>query len=151
MHSFNNILIPTDFSPAAWSAVQFGLSLVKSVDSQLTLLHVFPYLAKFDRRKGHLNNADLKTVDNIKKQMDEFCKELETNSSVNVKAVLLGGGVEKEILEFVERNVFDLIIMGVNSNGMDNHPGSHLSHIIEKANAPVLVIPNKLVSKNVPA
>lgn len=155
MHSFNKILIPTDFSPAAWNAVQLGVSLIAASSpdglAQLTLLHVFPYSAKFDRRRTHLNNNDLKAIDSIKQQMDEFCEELESNNQIKVNAVILGGGVESEVLKYVEKHPHDLIIMGVNSNGVDNQPGSHVGNIIEKANAPVLVIPNKLVSQEVPA
>lgn len=145
MHSFNNILIPTDFSPAAWNATQFALSLIKTAGSRLTLLHVFAHSAKFSSKKTHLNSSDLKTLGNIKDQMDEFCRELEVMTSGDVHAVILSGGVEKEIVKFVEKNPFDLIIMGVNSNGLDNQPGSHLNNIIEKVNAPVLIIPNKLM------
>lgn len=150
MYSFEKILIPTDFSPAAWNAVQLGLGLVESRSSQLTLLHVFPSSAKFDRRKAHLNDDDLKIIHSIKEQMDGFCLELGKNNRTKINAVILGGGVENEILKFVDKNRFDLIIMGVNSNGLDNQPGSHISNIIQKANAPVLVIPNKLVKEGIP-
>ena len=63
----------------------------------------------------------------------------------------MGGWVDIEILDYINKNNFDLVIMGVNSNGLDNRPGSHISKIIEKANAPVLVIPNKPVDHKVTA
>lgn len=142
MSSFRNILVPTDFSSAAWHAVLISLELVADEHSKITLLHVFPYSAKFDRKKGHLKDQDLEAIAAIKLQMDEFCKELGGKTKAKVRSEVLAGGVESEILGHITKDNFDLIIMGVNSNGLDNYPGSHVTNIIEKAVAPVLVVPN---------
>lgn len=147
MPLFQNILIPTDFSHAAWQAVQYGLQLVESPGSRITLLHVFPNSVKYDQQERHLAADDLIVIGGIKKQIEEFCADLENNSEVKIKSVILDGAVDKEILRFVGKYCFDLIIMGVNSNGTDNLPGTHLNQIIEKSNTPVLVIPNKLVKE----
>lgn len=147
MQLFNNILIPTDFSPAAWNAVQLALKLVGTRRSSLTLLHIFPNTARFDKVKTQLGHQDQRTIDNIREQMEEFCQGLGARKHVKINSVISVGGVEEEILQYMEENTFDLIIMGVNSNGMDNQPGSHLATIIEKANTPVLVMPNKITQK----
>jgi nucleotide-binding universal stress UspA family protein len=142
MSSFKNILVPTDFSSAAWHAVQISLGLVADSHSRITLLHVFPYSAKFDRRKGHLKDQDLEALELIKKQMDDFCLELGGKTKAVIASEVIAGGVESEILKFIANDHFDLIVMGVNSNGLDNYPGSHVTNIIEKAISPVLVVPN---------
>lgn len=149
MQLFKNILIPTDFSQAAWNAVQIGVSLMAAaspgIRGQLTLLHIFPQTAKFVNQ-SFFSSSDLKAIDEIKRQVDEFCTELQGSNGVNVNGVLLSGGVEAGILDFVKAHPQDLIIMGVNSTGNDNQPGSHLRSVIEKVYTPVLVIPNKLTN-----
>lgn len=146
MHSFQNILIPTDFSQAAWNAVQMGLALADKKQSKLILLHVFPSAAKFGADKK-TSREDEQLLKSLQKQMDEFCLSLQKNSTVTIIPVILEGKVEKEILGYVEHNEFDVVILGVNSNGSDNLPGSHISQIIEHANAPVMVIPNHILSQ----
>ncbi|MAE85378.1 MAG: hypothetical protein CMB80_21775 [Flammeovirgaceae bacterium] len=147
MQAFKNILIPTDFSPAAWNAVQLGSSLAKAGFTEITLLHVFPSSAKFDSRKGELDIQDLNTIDEIKMQMDSFCLDLHSQFNVNYHPVILGGAVQEEICQHIQENDFDLVIIGVNSNGVDNNPGSHTSQIIANCHTPVLVAPNRLVNQ----
>lgn len=142
MHLFKNILIPTDFSQAAWKAVNLGMSMISPHDSRLTLLHVFPSSAKFINGKKDEDLEDEKHLISLQKQMDEFCQTLERSAAIRVVPVILKGKVEPEILNYILENDFDIVIMGVNSNGMDNTPGSHVSNIISNANAPVMVVPN---------
>lgn len=128
--------------------MQLGLELVASEGSQLTLLHVFP-----SRVRGQKGSRDLeedkKLIDDLRRQMDGFCHALGKNNGIKINPVIIGGGVELEVLNYIKKHKFDLVIMGVNSNGTDNHPGSHLTNIIEQANAPVLVIPNELQAEKV--
>ncbi len=147
MQAFKNILIPTDFSQAAWNAVQLGSNLAKAGYSMITLLHVFPSSAKFDSRRGELDIQDLNAIDDIKLQMDSFCKDLHGQYQVNYHSVILGGAVHEEICQHIQENDFDLVIMGVNSNGVNNQPGSHTSEIIANCHSPVLVVPNRLVDQ----
>ncbi|WP_421877877.1 universal stress protein [Marinoscillum sp.] len=146
MQAFKNILIPTDFSPAAWNAVQLGSSMAKPGYTDITLLHVFPSSAKFDSRKGELDIKDLNTIDEIKVQMDAFCMDLHSQYKVSYHPLILGGAVQQEICQHIQENDFDLVIIGVNSNGVDNNPGSHTSDIISNCHAPVLVVPNGLIN-----
>lgn len=147
MQAFKNILIPTDFSPAAWNAVQLGSNLAKAGYTEITLLHVFPSSAKFDSRKGELDIKDLDAIDEIKMQMDSFCMDLHGQYNVKYHPVILGGAVHEEICQYIHENDFDLVMIGVNSNGVDNTPGSHTSEIISNCHAPVLVVPNQLTNE----
>jgi|GEM_PF-1264213 len=151
MQRFHNILIPTDFSQAAWNAVQLGLSLACTENSRITLLHVYPSSAKFTTSAKNANSKDDFNLKELYKDMNEFCDSLRKNSKSEIIPVVVRGKVEKEILTYLGENAFDMVILGVNSNGTDNHPGSHVSAIIEKANAPVLVIPNQLIPETIPA
>ena len=147
MQAFKNILIPTDFSQAAWNAVQLGAKMAFSGKTEVTLLHVFPSSAKFDSRKGELDIKDLNMIDDIKAQMDAFCNDLRGQHKVNFRSIILGGSVQEEICQYLKDNFFDLVIIGVNSNGVDNQPGSHTSNIIANCGAPVLVVPNRVANQ----
>lgn len=148
MQTFKNILIPTDFSHAAWNAVQLGLRLAVTDFAVITLLHVFPSTARFNSRKEQcLAQEELADFRVIKEQMDALCADFTKESQIQLQSVLLGGSVEEEIREYIRENDFDLVIMGVNSNGEDNEPGSHTSTIISNCEVPVLVVPNQKFPK----
>lgn len=146
MQTFRNILIPTDFSHAAWNAVQLGLELADPDTTVITLLHVFPSGARFNRKKKQHDIEELDDFKGIKQQMDDLCADFSKDRKVTLQPVILVGSVEEEICEYIEDNDFDLVIMGVNSNGQDNEPGSHTSVIIARCCVPVLVVPNRKFS-----
>ncbi|MFT7031420.1 MAG: nucleotide-binding universal stress UspA family protein [Marinoscillum sp.] len=143
MNAFRKLLIPTDFSMAAWNAVQQGLKMIEP-DGVLTLLHVFPSRAKFSTEDAQGEDPDESLKDVLKTQLDEFCSSLRRHRDFEVISVILHGDVDEEIVSFIQKNEFDAVIMGINSNGLDNEPGSHIKDILAKANLPVMVVPNQL-------
>ncbi|MEQ8337560.1 MAG: universal stress protein [Cyclobacteriaceae bacterium] len=142
MVQFKRILIPTDFSPAAWNAINMAIDMCCGEKASITLLHVYPSSAKFDNRTKSLDselNSDLK---GLEQRMTTFSRELSKGKDLEIDSVILSGWVDEEILSFIQKNDFDLVIMGINSNGLDNRPGSHITQMIEKTSTPLMVIPN---------
>ncbi len=148
MNAFKKLLIPTDFSMAAWNAVQQGLKLIEP-NGELTLLHVFPSRAKFTKQDAHGQDPDDSLKDVLKTQLDDFCRTLKLHRDFDVVPVILQGVVGQEILKFIHENEFEAIIMGMNSNGQDNEPGSHIKDILVKANIPVMIVPNSIAKVTV--
>jgi len=149
MIQFKKILIPTDFSPAAWNAINMAINISCGKTASITLLHVYPANAKFDTRtKNHDSelNEDLKR---LKQRMTTFSDELSKGKDLEIDSVILTGWVDEEILSFIQKNEFDLVIMGVNSNGLDNRPGSHITQMIEQTSTPLMVIPNNDIKSTV--
>ncbi len=141
MISYKKVLIPTDFSAAAWNAVQEGMKMVDP-DGEITLLHVYPSHAKFSTPKRSDNDGNDEIFNSLKSDMNDFCAQLELGGKVKVKAELMEGKVETTILEYISAHTLDIILMGVNSNATDNHPGSHVKFIMANSQVPVLIIPN---------
>ena len=81
-------------------------------------------------------------IDQVRSRMEELSKSLIDGPEERIRNVVLSGEVEKTILNFIHKNDFDLVIVGINSNGFDNVPGSHALQVIEKSGAPVIVVPN---------
>ncbi|MEM6641889.1 MAG: universal stress protein [Bacteroidota bacterium] len=136
----NQILIPTDFSPAAWQATKLGMELASENGSTLSILHIVPIVSRYlhDKTLPHLPEK----IEEIKSKMNELSKELVEETSLKVENVVLPGRVAQTMLDFVRKNNFDLVILGVNSHGGGNDLGSHSTLMIERCNVPVLVVPN---------
>jgi len=137
---FQTILIPSDFTPAAWKAMNVGIELGESHTSHLTLLHIYPITAKFSKQKLAREITD--EVDRIKSKMEKMSDEISNERGLKISTIVLSGNVEDQLLTFVKEHQFDLVIMGVNSNGENDTPGSHTLKIIEESSAPLLIVPN---------
>lgn len=137
----SSILIPTDFSPASWNATQFGLEL-SQLNSyvKLSFLHVYPVSSK------QLKNGDLKAANKqialMENRMNRLSHDL-TESDDLIKNVVLPGNVDEVMIQFIEENQFDLVIVGINSNGQNNDIGSHTINLIKESGIPVMIVPNK--------
>ncbi len=74
--------------------------------------------------------------------MKKICEDILPNHVLEVANEVLPGKVRVELMRFIQKNQFDLLIMGINGDGSSNETGSNTKHLIEKANIPILVIPN---------
>ena len=148
MTRFTNILIPTDFSPAAWSAIKYGLRIAKREPTQLTLLHVYPTSHKKEILAGTANPKELRNISEFEDEIQSLCRHLQPkHKNIKLNCAVKTGDVNQEILQHLKEQQCDLIIIGVNSNGHDNKAGKHAAAILETAEVPVMMVPNKQMEK----
>lgn len=144
---FKSILIPTDFSPAAWNAVQIGLMLGETYKARVSVLHVYPVSSPGLTVNGNRTESLVKTLSNVRSKMDKITNGLTEKSKINIENVVVSGNVKEQLEEFVSHHNFDLVIMGLNGTGSDESPGSHTSGMIKGSNRPVLVVPSNYVKE----
>ncbi|MBC6399429.1 MAG: universal stress protein [Ekhidna sp.] len=140
----DQILISTDFSPAAWKATKIGMELAQTNNAELNILHIIPTVSRFsdDKRLRHLPE----NPEEVKRRMNEISKGLVEENRLTIQNFVLPGNVAQTMLNFIGDNSYDLVILGVNSRGTGNDLGSHATLIIEKCSVPVLIVPNNTKS-----
>ena len=138
----SSILIPTDFSPASWHATQVGLELSRlNVSTRLSFLHVYPINSKYiSNGNGHANSE---VMEEVKNRMNQLSINLSEKSEDRIENVVLSGNVDDVMMDFIKQNSFDLVIVGINSNGQNNDIGSHTIKVIKESGVPVMIVPNK--------
>jgi nucleotide-binding universal stress UspA family protein len=134
------ILIPTDFSPAAWQATKLGMELANNHNARLNLLHIVPTVSRYSKDTKHQHLPE--KLEEVKDRLNDFSKNLSEEMKVPIENFVLPGNVADTMMNFIKDHEYDLIILGVNSNGSDNELGSHTSMVIEKCGVPVLIVPN---------
>ena len=137
----SSILIPTDFSPASWKATQAGLEIAKlNTRASISILHIYPLVSKYyeDDKQTEIPHK----MDELKSKMNHLARAFVDNPDEKIKNVVLSGNVEETMLKFIQDNDFDLVILGINGNGLDNFVGSHTLSVIEKSSTPVMIVPN---------
>lgn len=77
----------------------------------------------------------------INNHMKKICEEMMPDNTM-VSSAVLPGRVRVELMEFINRNRFDLVIMGINGDGGSANTGSNTKYMLEQSATPVLVIPN---------
>jgi nucleotide-binding universal stress UspA family protein len=140
-----NILVPTDMSPASAVALEYAVGIAQQMKAQLTVYHGFNYLAGLDADEYP---KELKPM--IDKQVAELNEKLNLfvmpykNGEVEmpIRTVVKQGLITNEISKVTETE-YDLVIIGTKgASGVDEVVfGSVASSVVEVANCPVLVIP----------
>lgn len=139
----SSILIPTDFSPASWNATQVGLELSKlHRNATISFLHIYPVSSRYSEGEGL--EATVSKLNEMQNRMNQLAQSLLDQPDKKIKNVVLSGNVEKTMIRFIREHEFDLVIVGINSNGHNNEIGSHTVKVIKESGIPVMIVPNRL-------
>lgn len=75
--------------------------------------------------------------------MNQLSHNISDLSDDRIKNVVLSGNVEETMMQFIKDHKFDLVIVGINSNGHNNDIGSHTVRVIKESGVPVMIVPNR--------
>ncbi len=135
------IVLATDFSPAAMTAVPVTVSFARLFNAKVTLLHVFQYVPK------HRHKVPVEW-------MVEIIRRDVRNRLAEAKSILEQAGVEREvmvledgipsqqILTFVQSCAAPLLVMGTNAvGGMERLIiGSTAEKVLHQESCPVVTV-----------
>jgi len=139
MQEIKNILVPIDGSKNSFKALTKAIYLAKKCDASITALYVL---------RVAYDNPDLVYVpqtQNELKKVEKFlstAKNQVTKNSVSFKKKILFGHEAKRIIDFAQKQRFDLIVMGARGRGMMKQMflGSVSNTVVHNSNVPVLII-----------
>ncbi|MFO8146310.1 MAG: universal stress protein [Bacteroidota bacterium] len=144
-----NILVPTDFSEKANSALNYSLSLFKGKSCVFYLLsiretsnYISDELLQSDANESLYDSLILKN----RKKLDQLVKELESQyhgEDYTFKTIADYNGFTDAINQVISLEKIDLVVMGSNGawGAKEMIFGSHSLRVIRKVPAPVLVVP----------
>lgn len=146
MLHIKQILVPIDFSPASWPAVENASALAHSYEATVDLLHVWelPLLAD---PEGVASDSRLpaSVVDVVREHaqraLDRFATRARERGCSIRKAENVPGNPRKVIVEHAERGGYDLIVVGTHGRtGLGRAVlGSVAEKVVRHAACPVLV------------
>lgn len=149
------IIVPTDFSPYSFSALQYAKHFAAINNAAITLVHAGAAFAEtgqcsfdhFMNELGHIN-PDL-TEEYIGRCKNELLDSSRDNMSFIFYADY--GRMEEEISAFIDQNEYDLLIIGTKGaiGWKEKLFGNHTARLIEKVNCPVLAVTKRSYFKPV--
>ena len=147
------ILVPTDFSNNAESALFYAINLANKIQAKIILLHSFHVENNSAALPFNMVEKQLKAA---KQQSDQQLKTLYTTFLTSAKHpiefVSINNLAVDAILTIAEDRHVDLIIMGtqgVNGKLSNQLFGTNTSKVIEQAKCPVMAIPEERVHNNI--
>lgn len=139
---FSRILVPVDGSDNSYRALDAALLLSEKLGAKATAIHVMEELPV-----SYIVSEKLlrEIVDAYKRENQltlSKCSEIATKKGLTIKTKLLQGNPGSTILDFCEKEKYDIIIMG--SRGMGKFKelvlGSVSSKVLHHSSCPVLII-----------
>ncbi|WP_116769530.1 universal stress protein [Maribacter litoralis] len=145
------ILLPTDFSENALTAIRYALTLYKDLKCTFFLLNSYmppvyhtEYLMGSPAQIGLGDIVQQNSQDNLKNLKEKLLKEFDnplhtfiTHSALNV--------LSSEVSRTVEAEDIDIVVMGTQgaTGAKEILLGTNTVHVIKNSKCPVLVIPSK--------
>lgn len=138
----NKILVPIDFSRGSAAALRYAEAFAVAVDAELVkVVHVF------SPQTATANTVYVPSMEELMNERDErlqkFLEQHPAPASIRRTSELLLGFAADKIID--EGENFDLIIIGTagDTDLLEEVFGSVSSAVAQKANAPVLLVPNR--------
>jgi nucleotide-binding universal stress UspA family protein len=143
------ILFPTDFSKNASHAAEYAGMLVKKLDAKVILLHAFSIpMVPANHTSYNVRFAIESYRTSLSKDLEKFTNKFIQDSGLPIDRIsskIEYGFPADIILEIADRINADMIVMGTKgaSNFLDKWLGTNAQKVMEEANCPVWIIPNK--------
>ncbi|UOQ74723.1 universal stress protein [Hymenobacter cellulosilyticus] len=155
-----NLLVPTDFSPAAHNAFEVAVRLAQRTGGAVTLLHVEEHndTPRFSSSGGRMGGSSLEDVfmlkylQKIKHQMHELKAEGQRLApDVPVEDVLRTSSLVNSVLDVIAERQIDLVVMGAQEHSAWQHffAGSNTERLVRMAPCPVLTVKHPEMQFNV--
>ena len=132
-----NILVPTDFGPAAEAALRYGRTLADTFGADLHVLHVMDhtlFTARF---------ADPATIEaGVRRQLNDRLADVEPRRFSTHAVIKKFDSPTDAIVRYAKAASIDLIVMGTHGHDGAAHMlmGSVAERVVRTAPCPVLVV-----------
>jgi nucleotide-binding universal stress UspA family protein len=146
MITIQKVLVATDFSPVAETALIYGRALARTFDAQLHLVHVVDDFSRFNYAEG----GGLLPPSAFREEIARTGREklestLREDDRLELRAVAVlreGHSTAKEIADYARETAIDIIVVGATGRGALDRMlmGSVADKVIRQAPCPVLTV-----------
>src|SRR5690554_3804225 len=129
------ILVPTDFTDVSDNAINHAIAVAKTVNGEITLVHIVPKKSFVDEGKTKLN-LWLERIN-------------ENNSGVTINPMVRVGTIFEDIGDVAEEIGAELIVMGSHGvRGMQFISGSRALKVITSSSTPFIVVQKRAIKES---
>ncbi len=134
MKEIYKIMVPTDFTSVADTAIQHAINISKTMGGEIVLLHV---IDKEGKTKESQNT------------LDKIAEKINKEHNVPTVGKVITGNIFEDIGKAAEYEGVRLIIMGTHGRkGIQHLVGSYAMKVITSSEIPFIVVQDKVVPKS---
>ena len=142
---FDNILVPSDFSPSSQHAMHYAIDFAKRFNSNLELLHVtedVPVLSYVDYEGFDLVQYQNRLREDADKEFERLLRETPDLGDLRCRTSITSGVPYMEIISAARDKDSDLIILATHGRSGLSHflMGSVAEKVVRNSPCPVLTI-----------
>jgi nucleotide-binding universal stress UspA family protein len=137
---YDQILVPTDGSPAADAAIEHAIDLASRYDARVHALYVVDGSAYSTLEAGA--EIVVEALESEGEEATERVSKAAEEAGVEVVSSVVNGTAYRTIREYVEDNGIDLVVMGTHGRqGLDRYLlGSVTERVVRTSDVPVLTV-----------
>lgn len=137
---YDEILVPTDGSPAAEAAIDHAISLAKAYDARLHALYVVDANAYTSMEAGTEMVVD--ALESEGEMAINRVGDAAEDADIEIEEDLVTGTPHRSILEYIDDHDIDLVVMGTHGRtGLDRLLlGSVTERVVRSSNVPVMTV-----------
>ncbi|MCX7822921.1 MAG: universal stress protein [Syntrophobacterales bacterium] len=151
MIQFSKILIPVDFSENSQKAVNYGLSLARTYDAKVYMMHVISqrivdaiHELSIKGYKGDFVEIMKDVRQDREREMRTLVTSSTTSEDLSIEFILKEGKPGSEIVEAAKELQVDLIVIGHQGRSALGSLllGSVAQYVVNHTPCPILVVPS---------
>lgn len=137
------VLFPTDFSEVSFKALKFAVEICSRFDGELVILHSLIKLKSHFIEADERHEENFQRVKGAEESIDKISGYiLDMNPALKFDSYIIEGTPVESTLEARGADGVDLVVMGTTgAKGLTAIFGSTTGNVLQKTNAPLLVIP----------
>lgn len=138
-----NILLPTDFSPAADNAIQYALSMFDEEGCNFFVMnsYLIPASVGIDLQTAYSASYDAAKIG--LETTTEQIKKANPDGNYTLQSALYPGNFSTSLNSAIEEHNIDFVVMGTTgASGLKKLIGTNAASAITHASCPLLVIPD---------
>lgn len=141
MRAFKRILVPTDFGPASLEAVDLAVTVARTFDAELTLLHVWE-IPDAPRMDFMLHSTAIARVEDAAVSGLDRALEAVRRALPKAHSMLRHGAPWSSIMAAIDELNPDLVVMGTHGRRGVSHAilGSVAERVVRDSPVPVLTV-----------
>jgi nucleotide-binding universal stress UspA family protein len=139
---FSKTLVPVDGSDISYRALDTALFLSERLGSKITAIHVMEQVPTVYIQSQKLLDELFEAHKNESQKILDKCSSIATQKGIVINTTLLEGNPASTILEFSQREKYEVIIIGRRGMGHFRELvlGSVSSKVLHHSSCPVLLI-----------
>ena len=139
---WKSVLVPTDFSPASFKAMDYAVTLAEMFGAKVTFAHIVVPVAAPDLVYGPVAWDEAVAIESAKERLNELKQSRGAKVAGKVRTVVRRGHPYSEIDQIAKDIGADLIVVSTHGRSGLRHLllGSVAERVVRHAPCPVLVV-----------